>query len=161
VSISSTFPAIFVHYNTWVQIEPNMESISSTFFVCLFLYKSLFPSYVLALNELFFYKKCVLHGIFENTWYFQKIWPGNGKNHPFLHFIWFNWVDLIALIRSRQSDWVISQWLKTPFLVRFGLNLGLNSLKFGQKAISDRIDSIWSSQSNWVDPIRNGILAKF
>ncbi len=32
--------------------------------------------------------------------------------------------------------------LKWPFLVRFGLNLGLNNLKFGQKAISDRIDRI-------------------
>ena len=30
--------------------------------------------------------------------------------------------------------------LKWPFLVRFGLNLGLNNLKFGQKAISDRSD---------------------
>ena len=31
------------------------------------------------------------------------------------------------------------KWL---FLVRFGLNLGLNNLKFGQEAISDRINSI-------------------
>ncbi len=29
-------------------------------------------------------------------------------------------------------------------MVRFGLNLGLNNLKFGQKAISDRID--WINQ---------------
>jgi len=48
-----------------------MESISSTFFVCLFLYKSLFPSYVLALNELFFTKNVCymvfskIHGIFK------------------------------------------------------------------------------------------------
>jgi len=29
-----------------------------------------------------------------------------------------------------------------PFLVRFGLNLGLNNLKFGQEAIFDLIESI-------------------
>ncbi len=34
-----------------------------------------------------------------------------------------------------------SEVTKTPLLVQFGLNLGLNNLKFGQKAISDRIDS--------------------
>jgi len=34
--------------------------------------------------------------------------------------------------------------LKTPFWVRFGLNLGLNNLKFGQKAICDWIELIES-----------------
>ena len=42
------------------------------------------------------------------------------------------------------------KWL---FLVRFGLNLGLNNLKFGQEAISDRIDSIGSTRSDRRDRI--------
>jgi hypothetical protein len=45
--------------------------------------------------------------------------------------------------------------LKMPFLVPFGLNLGLNNLKFGQKAISDRIDSIGSTRSDRSDLLKN------
>jgi len=37
--------------------------------------------------------------------------------------------------------------LKTPYLDWFGLNLGLNNLKFGQKAICDWIESIWLIRS--------------
>jgi len=37
---------------------------------------------------------------------------------------------------------------KLPFLVRFGLNLGLNNLKFDLEAISNRIDSIGSTRSD-------------
>jgi len=53
--------------------------------------------------------------------------------------------------------------LKWPFLVRFGLNLGLNNLKFNQEAIFsfDSIESIRSSRSVRVDSIRNGFLVKF
>jgi len=44
-----------------------------------------------------------------------------------------------------------------PFLVRFGLNLGLNNLKFNQEAIFavDSIESIQSSRSDRVDPIES------
>jgi hypothetical protein len=35
---------------------------------------------------------------------------------------------------------------KWPFLVRFGLNLGLNNLKIDQEAIFNRINSIGSTQ---------------
>ena len=40
---------------------------------------------------------------------------------------------------------------KWPYLVWFGVNLGLNNLKFDQEVISDRIDSIGSTQSDRSD----------
>jgi len=40
--------------------------------------------------------------------------------------------------------------LKWPLLVRFGLNLGLNNLKFGQKAISDRINRVDRIDQKWL-----------
>ncbi len=40
--------------------------------------------------------------------------------------------------------------LKWPFLVRFELNLGLNNLKFGQKAISVRSDQPDRSDQKWL-----------
>ena len=46
-------------------------------------------------------------------------------------------------------------WANLPFLVRFGLNLGLNNLKFCQEAIFavDWVYSIESIKLNRFDPI--------
>jgi len=54
-----------------------------------------------------------------------------------------NWIYRLksGSIKNNRLDW--------PFLVQFGLNLGLNNLKFGQEAI---LQSIWS---NWVDLIKS------
>jgi hypothetical protein len=67
---------------------------------------------------------------------------------------------------SNQLQKLDQKW---PFLVRFGLNLGLNNLKFDQEAISDRLDLIGSTRldridstrSDRVDSIENGFLVKF
>jgi len=43
---------------------------------------------------------------------------------------------------------------KWPYLVQFGLNLGLNNLKFNQEAISDQFDSNRLTQSDRLDQIK-------
>jgi len=72
-------------------------------------------------------------------------------------------IKSIRSIRSSQFDWtesvrvyLIGFFAILPFMVWFGLNLGLNNLKFGQEAIfchwinsvqSNRLESIESIQS--------------
>jgi len=47
-------------------------------------------------------------------------------------------------------------------MVRFGLNLGLNNLKFNQEAISDQIDLIGSTRSSRFDRVDQvNLTAKF
>ncbi len=119
-----------------------------------------------------------------------------------------DWIDLIGSTRSDRLD-LIEFWIKglaswpnfklfrpklspnrtkngwflpfLPFLVRFGLNLGLNNLKFDQEAIFEWIDSIgskfgskiwlpgqilscldlnWSDRSDWIER-KNGWFLPF
>jgi hypothetical protein len=102
-----------------------------------------------------------------------KIWPGSHFQSTRL-----DWIDSIGSTRSnRLQKWLPGQilscldlnWVqigpkmvillnltwKWPILVRFGLNLGLNNLKFDQEAISNRLDSIGSTRLDWIDSIES------
>ena len=83
-----------------------------------------------------------------------KIWPGS-------HFLLnrLDPIDPIASIRSHRSDRGDRiDGKNQPFLVRFGQNLGLNNLKFGQESIF-AVDSIGSTRSTRSDRIdcKNGL----
>jgi len=100
--------------------------------------------------------------IFRWKWWifaiFGPIWTQFRSKHlkirPGSHFQ-SNRLDRIDPDRKLDKKW--------PFLVRFGLNLGLNNLKFDQEAISNRIDSIGSTWSDRSDRIecKNGWFLKF
>jgi len=69
-------------------------------------------------------------------------------------------INLIGSTRV-QIDFKLDQ--KWPFLVRFGLNLSLNNLKFDQEAISNQINLIGSTRLDQLDRIdcKNGFLVEF
>ncbi len=89
-----------------------------------------------------------------------------------IELIWssrFDWVDLIESIWSKMAS-SLNFKLFRPNLrpnwtnnAIFGLNLGLNNLKFNKEAIfaDDLIESIQLSRSDQVDSIKNGFLVKF
>ena len=53
---------------------------------------------------------------------------------------WDFWIKALAI--NDIKHYKLRHGKNHPFLVRFGLNLGLNNLKFGQEAIFDLIESI-------------------
>ncbi len=60
-------------------------------------------------------------------------------------------LDPLCHFQSNRLD-QIDPDQKWPFLVRFGLNSGLNNLKFDQEAISNQIDSIGLTRSDRSGP---------